>query len=118
MDLLKTSLDMAARCDERDDLKRFTDYKHIGKQGSKAKPLPTENQIKNKKINLFRVLAIADSLESQIIREDEYDQENTDFHSLDYKMCIQSLVRKDKMKVGASGGNFGLGKVNSRVSKY
>lgn len=112
---------MAARCDERDDIKRFTDSKQTGKgrHGSKTKMQPTDIQVKNKKINMFRVLAIADSLESAIVREDDtYKQESTEFHSLDYKMCIQHLVKREKLKVGSGGGAFGLGKLSSRVTKY
>jgi len=90
----------------------------VGKHGSKAKTLHTETQVKNRKINLFRVLAIADSLESQIIKEDEYNQESSEFHSLDYKLCVQHLVRNEKMKIGGGSGAFGMGKVSSRVTKY
>jgi hypothetical protein len=70
-------------------------------------------------MNLFRVMAIADALNSQITEGSSYcDQEDTEFHSLDYYACYQYLIVNDCLKVAAGVGAFGMGKASSRVSEF
>lgn len=68
-----------------------------------------------KKHNPFRIIAIAESLESQTRVETK--EKRHPHHSMDYYTCFHHLVEEGNTRLYGKSGAFGIGKIQSKANE-
>ena len=102
---------MAEICPEAEDNRRFKEYRRATKRAAELKQLRT----KVKKHHPFRIIAIAESLESQTKPNNK--ERCLDCHSIDFYSCFQYLRNQGQLKFVGKSGGFGVGKLQSKTNE-